>query len=315
MEHGVKSESCLRANIDCTIRVWDGRAILHDVFLPNVPRLSALSDKVVSTFWPVLVAGSRALTPRLALDTIAPVLVLGNQKTGSTAIAELLAHRGQLRAATDLHPLQSATVQVENDPASAARLVQRLRYYFRRDLVKENELTAATDALLEVLPRARPVFVVRHPVHNIRSILDRLALPGRPRPFSALPLSGDGWERIVRGRDYGIEADDHITALALRWVRTTAMYRRHPDRLHLVRYEDFVADKLSTINTLAAQLGIEPKADIRPLLDVPFQPRGDHRATAPRDFFSERALAIIHDQCADGMDALHYEPILDSSAS
>jgi hypothetical protein len=263
----------------------------------------------------MLVAGARLFTPRLALDALDPVLVLGNQKTGSTAIAKLLAHRGQLRAATDLHPLQSATVQVENDPASVARLVQRLRYYFRRELVKENELTVATDALLDVLPRARPVFVVRHPVHNIRSILDRVNLPGRPHPFEDLALSGDGWERIVRGRDYGIEADDHITALALRWARTTEMYRRHPDRLHLVRYEDFVADKLGTINALAAQLGVEPKADIEPLLDVPFQPRGDHRSTPPRDVFSDRALAIIHERCADGMDALNYDPILDSPAT
>ena len=277
--------------------------------------MSALLEKIVGAIRPLLVTGARWGTPRLSLSEIAPVLILGNQKTGSTAIAELLAQYGDLWATTDLHPLQSPDAQIENEPASVACLIQRLRYYFRRDLVKENELTAATDSLLEVFPRARPVFVVRHPVQNVRSILDRVSLPGRPLPFETLDLSGGGWERIVRGHDYGIEADDHITSLALRWCRTTTIYLRHSDRLHLVRYEDFMSDKLGTINALATRLGVEPKEDIRPLLDVPFQPRGDHRSTPPNDFFSDQALDIIHERCVDGMSALNYEPVPDSSAS
>ena len=278
-------------------------------------RSSPIFEKLASLFRPVLVTASRALKPCISLNTHDPILVLGNQKTGSTAIAELLAQYGSLWATTDLHPLQSPAAQIENEPASVACLIQRLRYYFRRDLIKENELTAATDSLLEVLPQARPVFVVRHPVHNIRSILDRVSLPGRPLPFEDLGLSENGWERIVRGHDYGIEAEDHITSLALRWCRTTTIYLRHSDRLHLVRYEDFMSDKLGTINALATQLGVEPKEDIRPLLDVPFQPRGDHRSTPPSDFFSAQALDIIHERCNDGMSALNYEPVLDSSAS
>lgn len=271
-------------------------------------------QKIERKAWPVLVWAGRLFTPQLNLDTINPVLVLGNQKTGSTAIAKLLAHLGQLRSATDLHPLQSASVHVENTPAAIASLIQRLRYYFRRDLIKENELTAATDALLTVLPRARSIFVVRHPVHNVRSILDRLDLPGRPLPLHTLDFSESGWEAIVHGRDFEIEASDLITSLARRWTATTKTYLRHQDRLHLVRYEDFMDDKLGTIHTLARQLNVEQKEDIRPLLEVPFQPRGDHRSTPPRDFFSRRALSILHQECADGMNALDYAPISAASS-
>ena len=281
---------------------------------PPLSFMSALREKLVDAIRPLLVAGARWGTPRLNLRDIDPVLVLGNQKTGSTAIAELLAQYGDLWATTDLHPLQSSAPQIENDPAFVARLIQRLRYYLRGDLIKENELTVATDALLEALPRARPVFVVRHPVQNVRSILDRLSLPGQPLPFERLGLSGNGWERIVRGHDYGIEAENHITSLAVRWCRTAKIYLRHSERLHLVRYEDFVSDKLGTISSLANQLGIQQKKDIRPFLDVPFQPRGDNRATPPQTFFSEQALDIIHNRCRREMDALDYEPILDSSA-
>ena len=262
---------------------------------------------------PALVEGHRLLTPRLALASLDPVLVLGNQKTGSTAIAQLLAHLGRLRAATDIHLLHAPDAQLPNTPEAVASFVQRMRYYFRHEVVKENELTPATDMLLSVLPQARPVYVVRHPAHNIRSILDRVDLPGHPEPLDALSLPDNGWRPVVTNRPLGIEAPNHITALAKRWSHMTAIYERHRDRLHLVRYEDFMADKAQTIRTLAERLGIEPKRDIQPLLDVPFQPRGAHRSTALSSFFSDEALDIITRHCATGMEVLDYEPVASSS--
>lgn len=256
----------------------------------------------------------RGLTPSADLSTLTPILVLGNQKTGSTAIARLLAAWGRLSATTDIHPLQAPDAHLPNDPASVEDFIQRMRYYFRRDLVKENALTPATDALLTVLPAAQPVYVVRHPVQNIRSILDRVGLPGDPRPLDALDRPEDGWSPILDNRHLDLDADDHVTALAQRWSYTTAIYRRHQDRLTLVRYEDFVADKLETIRDLANQLGIDSRQDIRPLLDVPFQPRGSHRSVDPTTFFSDDALAIINRECSEGMSALDYEPIVAASS-
>lgn len=278
-------------------------------------RLHSIAQTLTRQAEPLLVTTHRLLTPHLDLNTLNPVLVLGNQKTGSTAIAKLLAHLGRLRAVTDIHPLHAPDAHLPDDPSAVAPFVQRMRYYFRHDLVKENELTPATGALLEVLPHARPAFVVRHPVHNIRSILDRVDLPGHPRSLDAIDLSGSGWGPIVRGRPLGIEAADHITALAKRWQHMTDLYRRHDDRLHLVRYEDFVADKDGTIRRLADQLGIAPRRDIQSLLDVQFQPRGEHRSAPPEEFFSAEALARIHRHCADGLTTLDYDPISTSADS
>lgn len=271
-------------------------------------------QKLTGTFWPLLVRIHRWFTPRLDLSSLSSVLVLGNQKTGSTAIARLLAAIGDLSVSPDLHPLHAADVHLPNNPDAVASFVQRMRYYFRREVIKENELTPATGALLTVLPKARPVYVVRHPVHNIRSILDRVGLPGHPQRLDALTLSDDGWTPIVTSRPLGIDADDHITALARRWNYMTAIYRRHSSRLHRVRYEDFVDDKLNTIRSLASELDIECRRDIRPLLDVAFQPRGAHRSTPPEAFFSANALALIHQECAAGMDLLDYDPIPASSS-
>jgi hypothetical protein len=268
-----------------------------------------------SKMWPLFVGAYRTLSPSLDLESLDPVLVLGNQKTGSTAIATLLAAWGNLTAATDIHPLQSSDSHLPNDPATVETLLQRTRYYFRHDLVKENALTPATGALLDVLPKARPVYVVRHPVHNIRSILDRLGLPGEPCPFHALDLSDGGWRPIVENRHFDGQAEDHITSLAQRWSDTTAIYHRHRDRLTLIRYEAFMADKEDCIRRLADRLDVPHKSDIRSLLDVPFQPRGQHRSVSPRSFFSAEALAIINRECAEGMAVLDYDPITPASDS
>lgn len=272
-------------------------------------------QRFVGEFWPFFVYLHRLFTPHLSLDTLSPILVLGNQKTGSTAIAQLLAAFGNLSISPDLHPLQNADTHLPNDPDAVSSFIQKARYYFRRDVVKENELTPATDALLKVLPNAKATYVVRHPVHNIRSILDRVSLPGRPVPLDKLDDLDGGWRSIVNSRSLGIDADDHITSLAKRWDYITDIYLRNRHRLHLVRYEDFVADKRDTIHVLADRLGIPQKQDVQPLLDVSFQPRGEHRSTPPTDFFSAHALAIIHRECADGMDALAYSPIRSASAS
>jgi len=289
---------------------WSG-VLLVPSFLPAPPvsRFESLQRTLWKRIGPALVKGHQLLTPRLDLSALELVLVLGNQKTGSTAIAKLLAHLGRLRAVTDIHPLHAPDAHLPDDPSAVASFLQRMRYYVRHDLVKENELTPATGALLEVLPRARPVFVLRHPVHNIRSILDRVDLPGVPLPLDEISLSASNWRSIVTGHRLGIEAPDHITALAKRWSHMTTLYRRHQDRLHRVRYEAFTADKRATIRALATRLGIEPRQEIQPLLDVSFQPRGAHRSTPPGEFFSAEALDIIHQQCADGMSALDYEPV------
>jgi len=250
---------------------------------------------------------ARLVLPKIDCTAYDGILVLGNQKTGSTAIAQLLAALGDLRIAANLHSLHGRAV-LPNSPSAVARFVQAARYYLRHDVVKENALTPATDALLEVLPQARVVYVVRHPVQNVRSILDRVGLPGRPLPLTGLALPG-GWAPIVTGRDLGVDAADTITALAERWAVTTDLYRRHADRMRLVRYEDFVADKSGTIRALAEDLGVPDRQAIAPLVDVPFQPRGAHRSAAPADFFTDDALTRIRERCQEGMDALDYAPL------
>ena len=222
------------ANPDSSSRLGFRRAFPLDPDPFVRSRTRSLRTKLAALLWPVAVKAHQWFTPRLDLAALDSVLVLGNQKTGSTAIARLLAAYGELGVASDIHLLQSADLQVTNDPAWVGAFIQQARYYFRQSVIKENALTPATGALLDVLPKARPIYITRHPVHNIRSILDRLNLPGTPRPLDALELEDDGWTSIVDSRHLGFEAADHIASLAQRWTYMTAIYRRHRDRLTLV---------------------------------------------------------------------------------
>lgn len=275
--------------------------------LRNAVGRRSLPRKLAERLRPAWARLHALLTPRLDLAALDPVLVLGNQKTGSTAIARLLAAYGRLGIAADVPPAHTREQALVEGALPMSDFLQQARYYFRHAVVKENMLTLPAGALLEALPQARFVYVVRRAGENIRSILDRLGLPGRPLPFHALPAVPEGWRSVVDGRWLFPDARNHIAALAARWTRTARLYQQHRARLTLVRYEDFTADKERTIARLAEHLGIPQRQDIRSLLDVPFQPRGAHRRVAPADFFSPEALRIIRHRCTDAMQALGYD--------
>jgi hypothetical protein len=274
-----------------------------------------LQDKLTDALEPYWARFYPLISTQLDLRALRPILVLGNQKTGSSAVAHLLAAHGDLSLAADVHPAQGRERHVASlDAPAMAGFIQRARYYFRRDVVKENALTPGAGALLAALPNARAVFVARHPAHNVRSILDRLDLPGHPCPLGEIQVES-GWQEVVDGSALGLNASDHITALARRWQALTDTYLLHRERLHLVRYEDFQTDKSGVIAELAERCDAPRRADIGPLLDRPFQPRGKHRTTPLEDFFSEEALRIIDRCCAGGRRALDYDPILTRSSS
>jgi hypothetical protein len=74
----------------------------------------------------------------------------------------------------------------------------------------------------------------------------------------------------------------------------------------LYRYEDFIADKIGFIHTLARGLGMNPIHDIQSRVDIQFQPKGDHSVTW-KEFFGCDNLARIEKICAEGMAQMGYQ--------
>ncbi len=110
---------------------------------------------------------------------------------------------------------------------------------FSADIVKEPNLTFAAPALMEHFGVSRAVFVIRHPHDNIRSILDRLKLPGN---LSALDTSrvkaNRTWRSLLAGHDLDLPPDHYVTTLARRWLRAVRIYESARDRFELFRYHE-----------------------------------------------------------------------------
>lgn len=246
----------------------------------------------------------------------AALFVLGNQKSGTTAIAALLAELTARSVTLDLDwaRAQAPFQRLQRGELGFAGFLRANRLELGRCVVKEPTFTFFVPELRAAFPAARFVFVLRDPRDNIRSILDRLGLPGDrrrldPAAVEHLPL---GWRQVLDatwlgrapGDQPGDRSGDYIEALAARWNACAEVYVRHAGSMILVRYEDFKADKLGSLEVLANSLGWPPRRDVRGSLDRPFQPRGNAAASWPAFFGAN--LSRIEDLCGPHMRDLGY---------
>lgn len=236
------------------------------------------------------------------------VIVLGNSKAGTTVIAALLAAYGDLSVTLDFwprlrRPETLAAVHSGRLPFDA--FVRRFRADFARDVVKDPHLTFLYPQLRQRFPDARFVMVMRDPRDNIRSILNRLDLPGDlerldPGAYRHMrPL----WEAILESPWLDVDGN-YVERLAGRWARGARAYLDHADEMALIRFEDFLADKSRAITALADALGVERRGRFEDQLDRRFQPPGD-RSVGWRAFFGAN-LARLEARCAAEARALGY---------
>jgi hypothetical protein len=238
-----------------------------------------------------------------------PVFVFGNQKSGTTAIAALLSRATGLSVTLDFpgarEPHLSRLLRGE---LSIERFVAANGYPLSKAIVKEPSLTLVADKFMEYFGSSKAVFILRDPRTNIRSLLARLSIPGDLDTLSLQDvwLPNATWRSIVEGRDLGSGYTHYIDVLADRWNAMAAIYLKHPDKYVLLRYEDFLEDKVAAINSLASSLNLEIITDITPFVDVQYQVVSDKRVGV-RAFFGERNFSRIDTICSKYMDPLQYE--------
>jgi hypothetical protein len=239
-----------------------------------------------------------------------PILVLGNQKAGTSAIAGLMGAAAGASVTLDLrneqttHPL---FIRCRLGEVRFDELVHRNRLDFSRDIVKEPNLSLLYDDLVEYFPRAAVVLIVRDPRDNLRALLNWMRLPGH------LGSVGEGdlthlttvQRSVLHSEWLGMPPGNYVESLAHRWNLIADISIRHPLRVRLIRYEDFCADKVAAIRDVAAAVGLRASHDIHDQLDRPFQPRGDHSVTW-RDFFGAN-LDRITALCGGRMHRLGYD--------
>lgn len=237
------------------------------------------------------------------------VIGLGNQKSGTTAIVALLARHSNSSVTLDLPDMAGQLkLRLKAGEVPFQSFVRRNASELSRDIIKEPNLTFFYEELKRTFPRARYLMIVRDPRQNIRSILNRLQLPGHLESLDKewMARVHPNWKADIEGKWLGLAGDNYIEVLAARWNLCADVYLKHPHEMVLVRYEDFNADKAAVIADIAHTLGLPAKRDIRTEVDRQYQPRGN-RAVALDSFFGPTNLARIAGSCRDRMARFGYQ--------
>ncbi|MBN1666888.1 MAG: sulfotransferase [Anaerolineales bacterium] len=236
-----------------------------------------------------------------------PIIVLGNQKSGTSVIAHLLADIGGLTKTIDIPPFWGKRGKaIVMGQESFAAAVTRAKAYFRADLIKEPMFTFFAGQIVEYFPQAKYVFIVRDPRDNIRSLLNSRKLPGHLQELTTDHLETLSDNSILFDQEvWGGENENYVGVLAYRWNKAVDNYRKHAAHAILVRYEDFMLDKLAYIQELACKLDIPAVNNISKRLDLAYQPRGNRNITWDV-FFGVDNLQTIHRICGETMLELGY---------
>ena len=218
---------------------------------------------------------------RRAVVHPSPCFILGMQKSGTSAIAGLLSLRTGVPGAVDLERewRRCTIIPASRSERAFDRYVRRNAADFSRRLVKEPGLTYVHEHLVRRWPEAKIAIVVREPVATIRSVLERLELPGDRDSIqeSELRRIPQPWRVVLDNRWLGVGTGHYIDQLAERWCIAARLAIARRDSWMVVRYEDFVRDKITMIDSIADDFGFPVVAEIDAFLDRPFQPRGARR--------------------------------------
>ena len=276
----------------------------------------------------------RDISNRNVVITNNPIFILGNQKSGTSAVAALLSELTNVSVCIDLRKevWSPSYHEVLEGKITFARFVERNHVDFSKDIIKEPNLTFLHHDLFELFPSSKVVFIVRDPRSNIKSILNRLSIPGSLDSLtkeyrSTLPYA---WKLILDNRGLDVKTDNknsYIEALAYRWnfasnvltkylqveACTSCNLTRRSGRYFLIRYEDFINDKVGELEKLAYGLELEPVNDISEKVNVQFQPRGENHVdwkrkdTNWKDFFGTNNLTKIETICQSNMEKFGYQ--------
>jgi hypothetical protein len=226
-----------------------------------------------------------------------PVFILGNDKSGTTVIAATLAHATGNSIVLDIPPIWNPTqLEIHNSIQNYNRFIDKNRYYFSKDIIKEPVLTFEYEVLKSIFPKAKFVLIIRNPFENIRSILNRLQIPGNISGLEHTQVDFNtrfwkSWETVLTADWMGHKNDNFIGSMAYRWNWIIDMYHTYIDDITLVKYEDFKADSEEFINKLCAELEVEVVHDFKKISKTQFQPKG--KRVQIEEFFNKENYALI----------------------
>ena len=151
------------------------------------------------------------------------MFVLGGQKSGTTAIAALLAELTDRKLTSDFTHEDAADyrTRVFDRDIPFADLVRRHKRQFGGEIVKDPNLSFFLDELRSAFPAARLVFISRDPREQVRSLLDWMGLPGDRDEVDVVSKPAlahhENRRMLLEGRWPRVEGRNYVERLAARW--------------------------------------------------------------------------------------------------
>lgn len=240
-----------------------------------------------------------------------PVFILGNQKSGTSAIAALLGELTNKKTAIDLFYSgykPKLFLEWKTKSLSTLEFINKNKVEFSYELIKEPHLSVFFDELKQQYPNSKFIMIIRNPFDNIRSILDRLNIDGDKAKLNKREKNQffHSWSLLLDNCWISGNKSQYIEVLAERWNIICNTYIENKKNIFLIKYEDFIQNKETTIRNLANQLKLRPKKEITHLLQKQYQPAGKKRNINIKDFFGEENYQKISKICGEKIKEIGY---------
>lgn len=226
--------------------------------------------------------------------------VFGFQKSGTSAIANLMAHMSDQSVTIDPLSLRwPNNIAIQKGQINFVDQVIEHSYQFSKDIIKDPGATFYIDKVNTFFLLKKYVHVIRNPIDNIRSILNRLKIPGDLDSINLAEVHPNWRHKFTDGNNY-------IDDLCHLWLEANghSNYLKS-ERCILVKYEEFIQNKIKTISSLCEQAGFPIKNDISHIMNNQFQPKGD--STVHVNSFFKGNMSKILDICGPKMEEYGYE--------
>ncbi|MCB9297343.1 MAG: sulfotransferase domain-containing protein [Lewinellaceae bacterium] len=250
----------------------------------------------------------KAVNPFFAIEEN-PIIILGNQKSGTTAIAKLIGLASGQDVQLDIEALWEPNCRrILEGELSLGEAIRKNKRFFSSPILKEPNFSLLFPQLEQFYDDPAFLLIVRDPRDNIRSILNRLDLPGDRVRLSSRDFRSVNrhWRALFDASRYGSDRSQYIEVLAARWNYCADIFLRNQKKVLVFRYEDFLDDKVGSISRISRKLGLQPETDISSRVNVQYQPVGNHNVTW-EEFFGAENLSRIEDICSGRMKKLGYK--------
>lgn len=226
------------------------------------------------------------------------VIVAGMPKSGTTVIAKLLGEAiGKSVCSDPFYQLDTMKVNFRNDlydgKLALRALWSRYKKVFSGIVIKDPNFAFLIQEIKTTFPEAKLVFIVRDPRDNIRSILNRLKLPGDPNNANLEVIRKyTAWFNLLAGKVPYIQGENYIEVLSWRWKKVAETFLEFQREGIEIRYEDFCKNKNNAILDLGRKLGFTELSDVSHLVNIQYQPKGDTSVNL-EEFFGKKQLDVI----------------------